>query len=145
MISFEINQMVKPKIARTHFVRIFNKINKTLNIKKAEVSLAIVSDSAIKKMNKIYRGIDRPTDVLSFGKASRQAGLDFTPKNYLGEIIISLEQAARQAKAAKQSLPTELERLISHGFLHLLGYDHEQSKRAAQAMAALEEKIVKQK
>jgi probable rRNA maturation factor len=78
----------------------------------AEVSIALVSDSAMRRLNKKYRGRDKTTDVLTF-PGDRP------------DIVISLDQARRQAVDEKHSLATELRYLILHGLLHALGYDHE--------------------
>jgi probable rRNA maturation factor len=82
-----------------------------------EVSLVLTGDRAVRALNARYRGKDRPTDVLSFpGGAS---------EGELGDIVISVETAARNARALGRTLPQELDVLALHGFLHVLGYDHE--------------------
>lgn len=93
-----------------------------------EVSVSIVTNERIRELNRCYRGIDRPTDVLSF--ALEEAG-DDEPEirgeglpRVLGDIIISLPKAKEQAEAYGHSLERELGFLAVHGFLHLLGYDH---------------------
>lgn len=78
----------------------------------AEVSIAFVSDAAMKRLNKQYRGKNQTTDVLTF-PGDRP------------DIVISLDQARRQATDEKHSLATEVRYLILHGVLHALGYDHE--------------------
>jgi probable rRNA maturation factor len=83
-------------------------------------TVALVSDGRMRALNRKFRGLDEPTDVLSFpvsGK-SRYAG-------YLGDIVISVETAERQARRRRSTLGRELEVLTLHGFLHLMGYDHE--------------------
>lgn len=97
-------------------------VSKRYKIKK-EISIAILSPLEIKKLNKIYRKKDKVTDVLSF---------NLDDKNILGEIVICLEQAKKQAKEKKTSLQAELKLLVAHGTLHLLGYDHECSELEAQ-------------
>jgi len=77
-----------------------------------EVSIAFVSDAAMKRLNRQYRGRDKTTDVLTFPSERP-------------DIVISLDQARRQAVAEKHSLATEVRYLILHGVLHALGYDHE--------------------
>jgi probable rRNA maturation factor len=77
----------------------------------------LAGDRAVRALNARYRGKDRPTDVLSFpGGAS---------EGELGDIVISVETAARNARALGRTLPQELDVLALHGFLHVLGYDHE--------------------
>lgn len=80
-----------------------------------EVSVSIVDNSEIKKLNKQFRNIDRPTDVLSFPQDD---------KNVLGDIVISLEKAVEQADEFGHSIERELGFLTAHSMLHLLGYDH---------------------
>lgn len=86
---------------------------------KKEISLALLQPVEIKKLNKLYRQKNKVTDVLSFNLAD---------KNILGEIVICLDQAKKQAKEKKTSLQAELKLLLAHGTLHLLGYDHERSE-----------------
>ncbi len=83
------------------------------------VSVLFCSDSRIHKLNQLYRGKDKPTDVLSF--AMTEAGYSSS----LGDLVISTETAVRQAKEYRVSRESEIVRLASHGLLHLLGYDHE--------------------
>ena len=114
----------------------------TLRVTKpGELSLGIVGDATMKKLNGIYRGKHQVTDVLSFtddGRANPTTQHD----GLLGEIIICYPQAARQAKRLRHSTTTEIRLLLTHGFLHLLGYDHERSKKDAAHMRRLEEKIL---
>jgi probable rRNA maturation factor len=93
-----------------------------------EVSVALVDDETIRDLNREYRNMDSPTDVLSF--AYREDNLeepdydDPTEEDVLGDIIISLERAKYQAEEYGHSLERELGFLVAHGFYHLLGYDH---------------------
>lgn len=82
-----------------------------------EVSLALIGDEEIKKLNSQFLDEDRATDVLSFPAGENEG-------NYLGDIVISLPRAAAQAKSGGHSLEEELQLLTVHGILHLLGYDH---------------------
>jgi probable rRNA maturation factor len=85
------------------------------------VAIAIVSDRAMRQMNRRYRGVDHATDVLSF-----PSGTDLRrPPPHLGDIAIASGVARRQARVHGHSLQTELRVLALHGLLHLLGYDHE--------------------
>jgi probable rRNA maturation factor len=88
----------------------------------ATLAVCLVSDGRMRDLNRRFRGSDRPTDVLSF-----PAG-DAPPPDeprHLGDIVISVATAARQASGARHSLERELKLLALHGYLHLLGYDHE--------------------
>jgi probable rRNA maturation factor len=76
----------------------------------------------VRRLNRVFRKKDKTTDVLSFPESGRRLPDGTRP---LGEIVISVPQAARQATASGHSLATELRVLVIHGYLHLLGYDHE--------------------
>jgi len=88
------------------------------------VSIAFVGDAAMKSLNRRFRGKDRTTDVLTFPADDSYAdpGAQGRP---LGDIVISIDQARRQAATESHSLATEVRYLILHGVLHALGYDHE--------------------
>jgi probable rRNA maturation factor len=111
----------------------------------AEVSLTLVDEKRIQELNRTYRGIDRPTDVLSF--ALREGEDAFTPPvtadipELLGDVIISAPRARAQASEYGHSLERELGYLLTHGILHLLGYDHA-TEEAAAAMRAREEAVL---
>lgn len=95
---------------------------------EAEVSLTLVDDSRIHELNRDYRGVDRPTDVLSFALQEETEDepeiLDYEDA-VLGDIIISVERARAQAEEYGHSFEREIAYLAVHGTLHLLGYDHE--------------------
>ena len=135
MVKFEVNQLVGKKIPRPWFGGIIKKTFKIAKFKKScEISIATVNNPAIKRLNRLYRGKNRLTDVLSFGEK-------ISEKNkFLGEVIISYPIAKKQAKEHGHSLKKELEILLVHGLLHLLGYDHEKNKEAV-SMERLERKI----
>lgn len=82
-----------------------------------EVALVFAGDATLRTLNARYRGKDKPTDVLSFPGPGGDEGL--------GDIVISVATAERNAKSLGRSLPQELDVLALHGFLHVLGYDHE--------------------
>ncbi len=90
---------------------------------KQSVTIVFVSDAAIKKLNRQFRGKNYSTDVLSFPTKAE----DFETDNQanLGEVVISVERAAAQAKENGLTFSNEVEQLILHGLLHLSGYDHE--------------------
>lgn len=127
---------------------------------KVEISLAIVGEGRIRKLNKIYRGKNRVTDVLSFGdktvlpylakafprlKKGENAVFVNPPDGVkrLGEIVICYPYAKKQARRAGHSLEKELTILLIHGILHLLGYDHEKNIEKAKEMEKMETKILK--
>jgi probable rRNA maturation factor len=82
-----------------------------------EVSLVLTGDRPVRRLNARYRRKDKPTDVLSFPGPGGDAGL--------GDIVISVETAEKNARSLGRTLPQELDVLALHGFLHVLGYDHE--------------------
>lgn len=98
-----------------------------------ELSILFVDDSGIRQLNKEYRDKDSATDVLSFPQFDEDDEPGFT-SNLLGDVVISIETAKRQAKEHHLSLEEELILLLIHGILHLLGYDHERSASEAEAM-----------
>lgn len=90
-------------------------------LEDTEVTLALVNNRTIKELNRKYLKKNAPTDVLSF--PIREKGPD--GRFYLGDIVISVQKAAAQALQEKITLKKELEALAIHGFLHLLGYEHD--------------------
>lgn len=91
--------------------------------KGKSATVAFVSDSKMRVLNKTFRGKDATTDVLSFPFEADE--FESEDANNLGDVIISLEQAERQAKENDLDLDAEIKQLILHGVLHLCGYDHE--------------------
>lgn len=94
-----------------------------------ELTLVITDDAQVQALNYAYRGVDAPTDVLSFGHASATQGFVSSPEatGYLGDIVISYPRALDQAETYGHPIDEELALLVVHGVLHLLGFDHEQS------------------
>jgi len=97
-----------------------------------ELSIVLTDDAMIQQLNQEYRGIDSPTDVLSFG----QQEMPGPGPRVLGDLIISLQTAQRQADERGHALATEVRILLVHGLLHLLGYDHETPQERAEMAAA---------
>jgi probable rRNA maturation factor len=104
---------------------------------ESELSLALVDNDAIARLNKKYRHKPRATDVLSFQVETPANG----GPRLLGDVVISIDKAREQAKTGGWTLIQEIDRLLIHGILHLLGYDHERSPKEARVMRALEKKI----
>jgi len=109
-----------------------------LGLARSELSIALVDDDEIARLNGEWRARPTPTDVLSFSLvegdfAEHRAGL-------LGDVVISVETAARQAAARHRGLDDELARLLVHGLLHLVGHDHEADEEA-RAMEAEERRL----
>lgn len=112
-----------------------------LGRERAEISLLVVTDAAIRALNRTWRGKDRPTDVLSFPQAA--AGRGAAGAAMLGDVVISLDTALRVAASEERPVGPELDRYLAHGILHLLGHDHE-GDRDARRMAAAEDALVGQ-
>ncbi len=108
--------------------------------KEAEVSVLLVDDNTIRKLNRRYRGDDRPTDVLAFSQ--REGPYRGINPSLLGDIVISVERALIQSKRFNQSLEKELSLYLIHGLLHLLGYDDTDPADRAK-MARRQEEILK--
>jgi probable rRNA maturation factor len=111
-----------------------------------EVSLVFTDSETVKQLNRDYRGVDEPTDVLAFYMLPQKGSDDsfaLPPDGVtrLGEVIISYPQAAEQAKEQGHSLESELALLIIHGILHLLGYDHEKPEEESK-MREMERKLL---
>ena len=101
------------------------------------VTVVVDDDARIRELNKLWRGQDKATNVLSFPSPDTQPG----PERTLGDIAISYETAAREAAAEDKSFADHMAHLSVHGFLHLLGYDHE-SDDDAEEMERLERDIL---
>jgi len=115
---------------------------------EVELGLLITDDETVRELNQKYRGVDEPTDVLSFALAERKPGDDsppfITPPDgilRLGEVIISYPQAVRQAEENNHKVEEEVALLVIHGILHLLGYEHDEPARERE-MRALEERVL---
>lgn len=107
---------------------------------QVDLSITFVEDTAIRELNRRYRGKDEPTDVLSFSM-NEEVQENGGKVLLLGDVVISLETAARWAESAGHDLTTEVVQLAVHGTLHLLGFDHRTDEEAAQ-MSALEREII---
>ena len=104
---------------------------------QVELSVALIGNAEMQKLNRQYRHKDYPTDVLSFPVEDTL----FAGHQLLGDVIISVEKAAEQAQEHGRTRDEELVTLLIHGIVHLLGYDHERSAKDARVMKRLENKI----
>ena len=132
-----VNKIRRKKISVRRTKRTAQRILGLLNQDRVELSLALVDNQEIKKLNARYRKKDQPTDVLSFPSGEQLP----TGIQILGDVVISVEQAEEQAGERRKTLEQEIESLLIHGILHLLGYDHERSRKEAKIMQGLERKI----
>lgn len=107
---------------------------------RCEVMIVIADDDTLRELNRRFRGVNAPTDVLSFANESRGpfAGGGGQFPHYLGDLVISLPTAQAQAAAVGGTLVHELQLLIVHGILHLLGYDHAGPEEKSRMWAAQE-------
>ncbi len=127
------------------FIKLFNKIAKSAEKKLEldtdyEISVTFVRSRTIHVINRDYRGIDRPTDVISF--AIQDDLEDFMEENKdLGDIFINIDYARKQAKEYEHSYEREISFLFTHGLLHCLGYDH-MKEDEAKVMFALQDQIL---
>lgn len=111
-----LNKQRKHAIDTRGIRRFLSEVTAFQGIAARELSVVFISDSIMQEYNRKYRGMDKPTDVLSF----RGDG------NYLGDILISAETAYQQArKSSVLTFGANIRRLVLHGFLHLAGFDHE--------------------
>ncbi|MEO0384698.1 MAG: rRNA maturation RNase YbeY [Pseudomonadota bacterium] len=113
------------------------------NLQHGEISVVLTDDAAMQAVNMEHRGQDKPTNVLSFPalEPDMLAKLDGKHPFLLGDLVFALQTVKREAEAGQISFHHHMSHLIVHGFLHLLGYDHEQD-RQANAMETLETSIL---
>ena len=135
-----------PALAR-RLARTARALLRELRLDTAELSLVLVSDKVMHDLNRTWRGKDKPTDVLSFSMleevgSARTRSLAHA-EGLLGDVVISIDTARRQAAELGHSLGTEAERLLVHGVLHLIGYDHEVSAAQARRMFRKERALLR--
>jgi probable rRNA maturation factor len=141
MVTLQVKRKVKLIVDKTILVRAaqftldFENVNT-----QSDMSIVIGDDTLLKKLNQKYRSIDATTDVLSF--PSNEPDPD-TGSIYLGDVVISLPRAQDQASTGCHPLAEELQLLVVHGTLHLLGYDH-QRKSDKKRMQAIQDNVLTQ-
>ncbi len=111
-----LNRLRRRRASTARLRRVLGGAARALRV-RGEVALVLAGDRLLRRLNRDYRGKDRPTDVLSFPGDGGEAGL--------GDVVISVETAERNARSEGRTLARELDVLALHGFLHVLGYDHE--------------------
>jgi len=126
-----------------------NRLMRAAGLSDCELSLTLTGDRAIRTLNRKYRGIDAPTDVLSFSQIESAGAPPPKPQAIrncagvpLGDVVISIDTAIRQAREYGVAPQTRLRTLLVHGFLHLLGYDHERSAAEARRMFTRERALL---
>ena len=138
------SQVRRMKFDQARLDRLARAILSDVGEAAAELGILFVGDQRMRGLNRRYRGKDRTTDVLAF--AMRES---FTPHasrltpDMLGDVVIAVPTAARQAKQGQRSLDEELTVLLIHGILHLCGYDHERSEKEARRMHRRERMILR--
>ena len=145
-LDIDVDEQFRPFVDKAWMERV---VQKTLEVggteATVELGLVITDDETMCQLNKKYRGIDEPTDVLSFAFLEDHPDFPFplAPGGllHLGEIIISYPRAVQQAYEQGHSVKQEMALLIAHGVLHLLGYEHQESKEQEE-MEAKEAEIL---
>jgi len=127
-----INRQRKHRLPLMRFKAALERLTRFYGVKNAGLTLVFCGRKAIRTLNRKYRKEDRPTDVLSFPIRETAADGEF----YLGDIVVSVPAAYSQGRAAGHGLVKEIEILITHSFLHLLGYDHSKAMDREEEKAA---------
>jgi probable rRNA maturation factor len=126
-----LNRQKTATIDRGRFERLLRRLVRRYALGRPELTLSFVDNPEIRDLNRKYRRKDKPTDVLSFPLGERASDGKF----YLGDIVVSVPKAKEQAAERGHALARELEILTIHGFLHLLGYDHDGGHETEEAKA----------
>jgi rRNA maturation RNase YbeY len=134
---------VRVRLRGTHFnqvrfARLAEQVLSAAGESASELSIELIGDQRMRRLNREYRGKDRTTDVLAF--AMRESNNPCP--TLLGDVVISVPTALRQAREAEQSPDDELATLLVHGVLHLCGYDHERNEKEAARMQRRERAIL---
>jgi probable rRNA maturation factor len=117
------------------------KLLTSFSLDGAELGILFVGDRRMKYLNRVYRNVDRTTDVLSFPLYNSREEMPCGVEFLLGDVVINPHQARKQADACGAGFNEEMRRLLIHGFLHLLGYDHERTPYEARKMKKAEKAL----
>lgn len=123
-------------LPRREIARRARIVFEALDLGQAELSVVLTNDARVHELNRTYRGKDRPTDVLAF--AMREGELGHVGRGLLGDVVVSVETARRQATRAGHDVMAEVTMLLAHGVLHLLGWDHETAAKDRRMRAETE-------
>lgn len=129
----EVNNLTNFRVDKKFFAGVAKKVLSGENKRKENLSIAFVSSDEIQKLNAKYRKKNKPTDVLSFEKVSQF-------KDEFSEVVICPKVVKNDTANSPLSLKKEMAKVLIHGILHILGYDHEKSEKEAALMAEKEEK-----
>ena len=132
-------RLIRVQVRQAALRRLAERVLVAVGEARSELSLELVGDGRMRRLNRQYRDKDRTTDVLAF--AMRESSSPVS--TLLGDVVISLPTARRQAEEGGRSLSEELAWLLIHGVLHLCGYDHEQSPAEARRMKLRERKVLR--
>lgn len=137
----EINNLTTVSVDKSFLTKIAKEVLKGENKSKAILSVALVGQGRIRTLNKKYRRKNRVTDVLAFSENEIPNFKFQIPESHrrLGEIVICLREVKKNAKKYKSTFKKELARVLIHGILHLLGYDHEKDEVEAKKIREKEE------
>ncbi len=140
------NQQRLVKVNQQKITVLLRKALNLIGLHRAELSILLVNDRRMRVLNQQYRGVDRTTDVLSFPQIDVSTQLSALSSQHfmLGDIVINIHKAKRQAIENGITFNEELKRLLLHGLLHLLGYNHEDSKYAERKMQKKTKEILNQ-
>jgi probable rRNA maturation factor len=134
-----IRRSTTPGLSITRIAGDARRLLYALGEEHAQLTVCLVGDAEIHRLNRDYRGKDRPTDVLAF--AMREGTRAPGDEAVLGDVLISVATAARQAARHRVKTADEVRTLLIHGILHLLGYDHERGSNEARRMKRKERQL----
>lgn len=144
MVVYLRVRLTRTHIQQTRFVRLAEQVLRAAGEASSELSVELIGDLRMRRLNRVYRGKDRTTDVLAF---PMREPLSFrtSPRapDMLGDVVISVPTALRQAREAGRTPEEELAALLVHGILHLCGYDHERNDQEAARMRQREQAILR--
>ncbi|MFA5902376.1 MAG: rRNA maturation RNase YbeY [Desulfobacula sp.] len=127
-----INNQQKKKFPTDKIRQKTKQILNALGCKTHEISILITDDEQIRELNRTYRGVDKPTNVLSF--PMQEVAFSDLASGLLGDVVISLDTAQKEAENADVSLSERMSQLLIHGILHLVGFDHEKGEKSERDM-----------
>lgn len=142
-ITVDIDEQFAAVVAEETLVTALSAVLRYVGFGDAGVAIVVTDNEHVQRLNREYRGVDAPTDVLSFAaQEGEELDAEFAPEvaeeieRYLGDLILAYPYAAAQAARYGYPIQTELQLLAVHGCLHLLGYDHDSDESQAAMWAA---------
>jgi probable rRNA maturation factor len=147
----EINNLTTNPVDENFLNKVAETVLKREQKKDSDLSIVFVGQGRIRELNKKYRGKNRVTDVLSFlwdskkeTKLQKKLNIPEDTSKSLGEIVICLREVKKNAKRYNSTFEKELAKVLIHGILHLLGYEHEKSEKEKDKMMEKEERYLSQ-